>query len=45
MIEWFKLSDARKKDILKEVSSRTNIPEQAIEKDLWVTLTLNAIYT
>lgn len=38
---WLKLSKQRKIDILNQVSNETGLPAIAIEKDWWVTLTLN----
>ncbi len=42
--EWLKLSKERKIDILNQASNRTGLPANAIEKDWWVTLTLNASF-
>ncbi len=42
-MEFIKLSDERKKEIINESSSKKNISVQAVEKDWWVTQTLRAI--
>jgi predicted nucleotidyltransferase component of viral defense system len=41
---WLKLSKQRKIDILNQASNKTGLPAIAIEKDWWVTLTLNASF-
>jgi predicted nucleotidyltransferase component of viral defense system len=45
MNEWLKLSEKRRIDILNQVNNQTGLPVQAIEKDWWVTMVLNAIFT
>lgn len=40
-----KLSEKRRIDILNQVNNQTGLPVQAIEKDWWVTVVLNAIFT
>lgn len=42
--EWLKITKERKIDILNQASNRTGLPAIAIEKDWWVTLTLNASF-
>lgn len=42
--EWLKLSNQRKIDILNQVSNETGLPPIAVEKDWWVTLTLNTTF-
>lgn len=44
MINWLKLSDEERNEILGLVSSRTGLLAYVIEKDWWVTLTLYAIF-
>jgi hypothetical protein len=44
MIEWLQLTDGQKKSVLDEVSNTTGLPVSAIEKDWWVTLTLQACF-
>lgn len=45
MIEWLKLTDERKRLILNQANAATGLPVHAIEKDWWVTLTLQAIFS
>jgi len=45
MIEWLKLSDDRKRQILQQASAATGLPAHAIEKDWWVTLSLQALFS
>lgn len=37
-MEWIKLSDREQQQILTQVGEATNLPENAIEKDWWVTV-------
>ncbi len=45
MIDWFRLPAERKIDFITTANSRTGIQPQAIEKDWWVTLTLQVIFS
>lgn len=45
MIEWLKLTDERKRQILNQANEATGLPVHAIEKDWWVTLALHAIFS
>ncbi|MDO6433181.1 hypothetical protein Q4E93_21405 [Flavitalea sp. BT771] len=44
MIEWLNLQPDTKRQILEEAATRTGLPPNAIEKDWWVTLTLQACF-
>lgn len=44
MIEWLKLPDEQKRQVLREASGRTRLATNAIEKDWWVTLALRASF-
>lgn len=44
MIEWLKLTDERKRQVLSQVSRETGLLPHSIEKDWWVTLALKAIF-
>lgn len=43
-MEWFKLPDDRKQLIITQTAIRLGLPDYAIEKDWWVTLTLRALF-
>lgn len=45
MIEWLKLPDERKLLVLNQASAERGLPEHAIEKDWWVTLALQALFS
>lgn len=45
MIEWLKLTNERKRLVLNQVNAATGLPVHAIEKDRWVTLTLQSIFS
>lgn len=45
MIEWLKLTDKRKRQILNQTNAATGRPVHAIEKDWWVTLALQALFS
>ncbi len=45
MIEWLQLPVKRQLEILNAVSAQTGLPEPAIEKDWWVTLALQVIFS
>jgi hypothetical protein len=45
MIEWLQMAPERRGEILGLVSRLTGLPGYAIEKDWWVTLVLNAIFS
>lgn len=44
MKKWFELPKERKKQIFDQVAAREGLPSVAIEKDFWVTLTLEGIF-
>lgn len=44
MVGWFDLSKQRRVQVLTQASYQTGIRSHAIEKDLWVTLVLKAIF-
>ena len=44
MKAWFELPDERKKLIFDQSAARKGLPSAAVEKDLWVTLTLQSIF-
>jgi hypothetical protein len=45
MIGWLKLTDERKRQILNQANAATGRPVHAIEKDWWVTLILQALFS
>jgi hypothetical protein len=45
MIDWFKINDERKRLILNQANAATGLPVHAIEKDWWVTLSLQTIFS
>ncbi|WP_437373840.1 nucleotidyl transferase AbiEii/AbiGii toxin family protein [Maribacter litoralis] len=45
MEEWFKLSEEDRKIVINQVSSKTGLLPVAVEKDLWVMIALNAIFS
>ena len=45
MIDWLKLTDDRKRQILNQANTATGLLAHAIEKDWWVTLSLQAIFS
>jgi hypothetical protein len=45
MIEWLKLTDERKRQILNQANTERGLLPQAIEKDWWVTLALKAAFS
>jgi hypothetical protein len=44
MTEWLQLTEAQRRAVLKDVSGRTGLAMNAIEKDWWVTLSLRACF-
>ncbi|RNC83120.1 MAG: nucleotidyl transferase AbiEii/AbiGii toxin family protein [Balneola sp.] len=44
MSAWFELPDDRKKLIFEQTGARLGLPPAAVEKDWWVTLTLQSIF-
>ncbi|MEO5889691.1 MAG: nucleotidyl transferase AbiEii/AbiGii toxin family protein [Ferruginibacter sp.] len=44
MIGWLQLTDGQRRTSLAQASAISGITEKAIEKDLWVTLTLKALF-
>ncbi len=45
MNKLLQLPDKRRTEILNAVSNKTGLPENAIEKDWWVTLALKAAFS
>lgn len=45
MEEWFNLSEKDRKLIIDQVSSKKGLLPVAIEKDLWVMITLKAVFS
>lgn len=45
MIEFLKLSEEQRRGIIGVIDYTQGIPEKAVEKDWWVTLTLKALFT
>lgn len=44
MIEWLKLTDERKRQVLNQANNKIGLLPHSIEKDWWVTLALKAIF-
>lgn len=44
MSKWFAQADERKLAIITQTANLVGLPPQAVEKDLWVTLTLRALF-
>jgi len=44
MIDWLNVEDDRKKLVYEQVAANEGLPPIAIEKDLWVTLVLEAVF-
>jgi predicted nucleotidyltransferase component of viral defense system len=42
---WLALSDEQKAGLFNEAAAQKGLPAYAVEKDWWVTVTLNAIFT
>lgn len=45
MLKWLKLSDRERLNVLTQISRRTKMSPQAIEKDWWVTIILKALFS
>ena len=45
MKEWFKLSEEDRRIVINQVSSKTGLLPVAVEKDLWVMIALQAIFS
>jgi hypothetical protein len=43
-MKWFKLAIEDRKIILQQASAQSGINEKALEKDLWVTIVLDAVF-
>jgi predicted nucleotidyltransferase component of viral defense system len=43
-MKWFKLAIEDRKIILQQASAQSGINEKALEKDLWVTMVLDAVF-
>src|SRR5438309_3338067 len=44
MIEWLKLTDDRKRQVLNQANNKIGLLPHSIEKDWWVTMALKAIF-
>ena len=44
MLKWFSLSDTDQKAVFDQTAAQHGVPATAVEKDLWVTIVLQAIY-
>ena len=44
-MDWFRLDKARQKTILEQTSAKTGIPVFAVEKDIWVSILLKAVFS
>lgn len=44
MKNWFELKEEDRREIIKQASIQTGLPEAAIEKDLWVMIVLRAVF-
>lgn len=44
MKNWFELKEDDRREIIKQASIQTGLPEAAIEKDLWVMIVLRAVF-
>ena len=45
MIQWLALTPEQRKRVIISVATRSGLPEKAVEKDWWVTMTLKALFT
>ena len=45
MEEWFKLSENDRRIVINQVSTKTGLLPVAVEKDLWVMIALQAIFS
>src|SRR5258708_12440969 len=45
MLEWLKITDERKRRILNQANTERGLLPHAIEKDWWVTLALQAVFS
>ncbi len=45
MKDWIHKKESEKLDLLRLVSGKTNLPDFMIEKDWWVTTTLESVFT
>lgn len=45
MKQFLKLSDSQRRNVYESISDRTHLPAQVIEKDFWVTIVLQAIFS
>jgi len=45
MVAWIAMPEDDRKQILTEVAAEKNLPETTIEKDVWVTLVLEALFS
>ncbi len=43
-MKWFNLSDEDRIAVLQQASSLSSITEKALEKDIWVTIVLDAVF-
>lgn len=45
MNNYFQLSKEQQQMVLTQAASKTGLPVQAVEKDLWVTVALQMVFT
>ena len=45
MTDYFKLTDKQKKTVITQTANKVGLPVQAVEKDLWVTLILQIVFS
>ena len=45
MSDIFNLTEEQRRTVLTQVSNKTGLPGQAVEKDLWVTTLLQIVFT
>lgn len=45
MNDWFQLAEEQRRMALMQAAVRTNLPVHAVEKDLWVTVVLQLVFT
>lgn len=45
MLKWLELSKDQRKTTIEQAAAKTGLPAKAVEKDWWVTLTLNILFT
>lgn len=45
MNSYFALTEEQQRLLLSQTAARVGLPEQAVEKDLWVTTVLQVVFT